>query len=156
MTTDGLTVARLINVASLEDPDFAYGILILVHSGRKRLDDERYHRQQPMRISRSLVFLLLFLLSGIFYQRIANIIAFFISAVILTIYVVAHYFARRKSIDQLHSAQATIRLVIGEILLQADGRTDLTFRLDSTDHRCWFQRMLHSAGDSGHQRLSTR
>jgi hypothetical protein len=34
LVTDGLTIARLVYLGSLhKEPDFAYGILILVHSG---------------------------------------------------------------------------------------------------------------------------
>jgi hypothetical protein len=33
LVTDGLTIARLVKIGSLNEPDFAYGILILVHSG---------------------------------------------------------------------------------------------------------------------------
>jgi hypothetical protein len=32
LVTDGLTIARLVDLQTLKDPDFAYGILILVHS----------------------------------------------------------------------------------------------------------------------------
>ncbi|CAF0735878.1 unnamed protein product [Rotaria sordida] len=88
LVTDGLTIARLVNLGSLNDPDFAYGILILVHS----------------------IFLLLFLITGIFYQRITDIVAFFLSAVMLTVYVIAHYFARRHGPDDSHTTQAKIRL----------------------------------------------
>ena len=34
LVSDGLTIVRLVKLGSLDDPDFAYGILILVHSGR--------------------------------------------------------------------------------------------------------------------------
>ncbi|CAF3408795.1 unnamed protein product [Rotaria sp. Silwood1] len=88
LITDGLTIARLINLGSLNDPDFAYGILILVHS----------------------IFLLLFLITGIFYQRITDIVAFFVSAVMLTVYVIAHYFARRNGPNDGHTTQGKIRL----------------------------------------------
>jgi hypothetical protein len=30
--TDGLTIARLAKLGSLEEPEFAYGFLIIVHS----------------------------------------------------------------------------------------------------------------------------
>ena len=33
LVTDSLTLARLLKLGSLGDPDFAYGILLLVHSG---------------------------------------------------------------------------------------------------------------------------
>jgi hypothetical protein len=62
-----------------------------------------------------LVFLLLFLITGIIYQRITDIVAFFISAVMLTIYVIAHYIARRNTPDEQHSDK-TIRLVIIKLL----------------------------------------
>ncbi|UJR16140.1 hypothetical protein I4U23_003051 [Adineta vaga] len=89
LVTDGLTIARLISIGgSLIDPEVAYGILILVHS----------------------VFLLLFLITGIFYQRISDIVAFFISAVILTIYVIAHYVARRNRPSDTRDTQPEIRL----------------------------------------------
>ncbi|CAF2911854.1 unnamed protein product [Rotaria sp. Silwood2] len=89
LITDGLTIARLISLGSLDDPDFAYGILILVHS----------------------IFLLLFLITGIFYQRITDIVAFFVSAVMLTVYVIAHYFARRNGPNDSNTNQGKIRLV---------------------------------------------
>jgi hypothetical protein len=56
------------------------------------------------------VFLLLFLITGIFYQRISDIVAFFLSAVLLTIYVIAHYFTPRSQPDTDNSQEA-IRLV---------------------------------------------
>ncbi len=59
----------------------------------------------------SLVFLLLFLITGIFYQRITDIVAFFLSAVLLTIYVIAHYFTPRNEPNNADNSQATIRLV---------------------------------------------
>lgn len=34
LITDGLTIARLVDLGSFDDPDFAYGILILVHSSQ--------------------------------------------------------------------------------------------------------------------------
>ncbi len=37
LVTDGLTIARLVKIGSLSEPDFAYGILILVHSGIKEI-----------------------------------------------------------------------------------------------------------------------
>ncbi|CAF0892543.1 unnamed protein product [Adineta ricciae] len=89
IATDTLTIIRLIYVTQhlgTTDSDFAYGILILVNS----------------------LFLLLFLITGILYQRISDITAFVISAVMLTIYVIAHYVARYKDGD---STDAKIRLM---------------------------------------------
>lgn len=40
LVTDGLTLARLVQLGSLEEPDFAYGILIIINSGRKFSFDE--------------------------------------------------------------------------------------------------------------------
>ena len=57
------------------------------------------------------MFLLLFLITGIFYQRITDIVAFFLSAVLLTIYVVAHYFARKDRFAGARDTQPEIRLV---------------------------------------------
>ncbi|CAF1017676.1 unnamed protein product [Adineta ricciae] len=89
LITDGLTIARLVKIGgSLSNPEFAYGILILVHS----------------------VFLLLFLFTGLLYQRITDIIAFFVSAVLLTIYVVVHYFYRKGQTSQAQDTQPEIRL----------------------------------------------
>ncbi|CAF3446497.1 unnamed protein product [Rotaria sp. Silwood1] len=88
IATDTLTIIRLADIHDTKDPDFAYAILILVNS----------------------IFLLLFLVIGIFYQRIAHIVAFFISAVMLTIYVIVHYAARSKETDS-HGRAATIRLI---------------------------------------------
>jgi hypothetical protein len=55
------------------------------------------------------VFLLIFLITGIFQQRITDIVAFFISDLLLTIYVIVHF------IDRLHddddSTEAKLRLV---------------------------------------------
>jgi len=67
-----------------------------------------------MQIFFFVVFLLLFLITGIFYQRITDIVAFFVSAIMLTIYVIAHYFARRNDPDS-QGSDATIRLVRIEI-----------------------------------------
>ncbi len=64
-----------------------------------------------------LVFLLLFLITGIFYQRTTDIVAFFISAVMLTIYVIAHYFARRNGPDDNRNTQSEIRLVNRRIFI---------------------------------------
>ena len=58
-----------------------------------------------------IVFLLLFLITGILYQRITDIVAFFISAVMLTIYVIAHFVARHRSTDDTPTDRQ-IRLVI--------------------------------------------
>ncbi|CAF2474279.1 unnamed protein product [Rotaria sp. Silwood2] len=88
IATDSLTIVRLTDIHDTRDPDFAYAILILVNS----------------------IFLLLFLVIGIFYQRITHIVAFFISAVMLTIYVIVHYAARSKESDD-HSKAATLRLI---------------------------------------------
>ncbi|CAF1479080.1 unnamed protein product [Rotaria magnacalcarata] len=87
--TDTLTIMRLLDIDDKEtNPDFAYGLLILVNS----------------------IFLLLFLFTGIWYQRIAHIVAFCVSAAMLTIYVIVHYIARSKEIDTDHRA-AKIRLI---------------------------------------------
>jgi hypothetical protein len=59
----------------------------------------------------SLVFLLIFLITGIFYQRITDIVAFFISAVMLTAYVVAHYFTRKYGPEDSQNSQTRLRLV---------------------------------------------
>ncbi|CAF0790800.1 unnamed protein product [Rotaria sordida] len=88
IATDSLTIVRLIDIHDTRDPDFAYAILILVNS----------------------LFLLLFLITGILFQRITHIVAFFISAVMLTIYVIVHYVARSKEPDN-HGKAATIRLI---------------------------------------------
>ncbi|CAF3454606.1 unnamed protein product [Rotaria socialis] len=89
IATDTLTIIRLLDIDDKEtNPDFAYGLLILVNS----------------------IFLLLFLFTGIWYQRIAHIVAFCASAAMLTIYVIVHYIARSKEIDTDHRA-ATIRLI---------------------------------------------
>jgi len=32
LVTDGLTIARLVQLRSFEEPEFAYGVLLLVHS----------------------------------------------------------------------------------------------------------------------------
>lgn len=57
------------------------------------------------------MFLLLFLITGIFYQRIVDIVAFFLSAVLLTIYVIAHYFTPRNELETADETQAGLRLV---------------------------------------------
>ena len=64
-----------------------------------------------------LVFLLAFLVTGIFFQRITDIVAFFFSAVLLTVYVVAHYFARRNVATDARDTQPTLRLVREEVSL---------------------------------------
>jgi len=108
LVTDGLTIARLVKIRTLSEPDFAYGILILVHSGI----NEIFRKKIFLKFSFCFpVFLLLFLITGIFYQRITDIVAFFISAVMLTIYVIAHYFARRNGPDNDRNTQSEIRLV---------------------------------------------
>ncbi|CAF1341391.1 unnamed protein product [Rotaria magnacalcarata] len=89
IVTDGLTIARIAQSDPSNDPDFAYGILILVHS----------------------IFLLIFLITGIFYQRITDIVAFFLSSVLLTIYVIAHFIAKITHNNDGQSTQAKIRLV---------------------------------------------
>ena len=71
-----------------KDPDFAYGILLIVISGMTEKVERIHHF--PLEIA----FLLIFLVTGIFQQRITDIIAFFVSAVMLTIYVVVHYIIR--------------------------------------------------------------
>jgi hypothetical protein len=58
-----------------------------------------------------IVFLLLFLFTGIFQQRITDIVAFFISAVMLTIYVIIHFVLRQKTTGGETDAEATVRLV---------------------------------------------
>ena len=41
LVTDGLTIARLVKIGgSLKDPEVAYGILILVHSGKSHPSPE--------------------------------------------------------------------------------------------------------------------
>jgi hypothetical protein len=67
-----------------------------------------------MQILFLIAFLLLFLITGILYQRITDIVAFFISAVMLTIYVIAHFVARQHSTDDT-PADRRIRLVIIKI-----------------------------------------
>lgn len=49
-------------------------------------------------------------MTGIFQQRITDIVAFFISALMLTIYVVVHYLLRKKETEDKDS-EATLRLV---------------------------------------------
>ena len=105
--TDGLTIARLVKIGgSLSNPEFAYGILILVHSRKYTL-----HLINYVIFSLHIVFLLLFLFTGLLYQRITDIIAFFVSAVLLTIYVVVHYFYRKGQASQAQDTQPEIRLV---------------------------------------------
>ena len=54
----------------------------------------------------------MFLITGIFYQRITDVVAFFISAVLLSIYVIVHYVARRRTATGGESTKdANIRLV---------------------------------------------
>lgn len=73
MVTDGLTIYRLSQLHDdISDPDFAYGIIILVTS----------------------VFLLIFLATGIFQQRITDIVVFFVCALMMTIYVIAQFVYR--------------------------------------------------------------
>ncbi|CAF3802943.1 unnamed protein product [Rotaria sp. Silwood1] len=79
----GFTIARLVKVNSWNHPDTPYGILILVHS----------------------IFLIIFLITGIFYQRITDIVAFLLGDVLLTIYSIAYFLARR------HSNEAQIVLI---------------------------------------------
>lgn len=40
LVTDGLTIARLVRLGSLAEPEFAYGVLIIIHSGRYGFLDE--------------------------------------------------------------------------------------------------------------------
>jgi hypothetical protein len=49
-------------------------------------------------------------MTGIFQQRITHIVAFFASAVMLTIYVVVHYILRKEEPGD-EKIEATIRLV---------------------------------------------
>jgi len=58
-----------------------------------------------------IVFLLLFLITGIFQQRITDIVAFFISAVMLTIYVIIHFVLRQKDSRSETDTETTVRLV---------------------------------------------
>ncbi len=58
-----------------------------------------------------IVFLLLFLITGIFQQRITDIVAFFISAVMLTIYVIIHFVLRQKDSRGETDTETTVRLV---------------------------------------------
>ena len=59
----------------------------------------------------SIVFLLLFLFTGILFQRMTDIIAFCLSSLLLTIYVIAHYIAARNAPDNSRNTQPEIRLV---------------------------------------------
>ncbi|CAF3506490.1 unnamed protein product [Adineta steineri] len=88
LVTVGLTIARLVTNHCSNSAEVAYGILILVHS----------------------IFLLLFLITGIFYQRITDIVAFFISAVMLTIYVITHYLTQKSRPSSSCNTQEEIRL----------------------------------------------
>ncbi|CAF1032056.1 unnamed protein product [Didymodactylos carnosus] len=72
--SDVLTIVRLLS-AKQDDNDFAYGILLIVHS----------------------LFLLIFLFTGIFCQRIIDILTFLLCALLLTAYVVIHFFTRQKT-----------------------------------------------------------
>lgn len=108
LVTDGLTIVRMIDLGSLNDPDFAYGILILVHSGKFYVGNLK---DAHLFLPSTTVFLLAFLVTGILFQRITDIIAFLISAVLLTTYVVAHYFARRNYVTDTRNTQPTLRLV---------------------------------------------
>ena len=56
------------------------------------------------------MFLLIFLITGILQQRITDVVAFFISDLLLTIYVIVHYVLRRKDADDDHT-EVTVRLV---------------------------------------------
>ncbi len=64
-----------------------------------------------MQILFLIVFLLLFLITGILFQRITDIVAFFISAVMLTIYVIVHYITRYKESGGHQDTDAKLRLV---------------------------------------------
>jgi len=89
VVTDVLTIVRLAEIQNTRDPDLAYGILILVNS----------------------LFLLLFLITGIFYQRITDIVAFFLSALLLTTYVLVHFFTRLNTEDSQTTKDKTIRIM---------------------------------------------
>ncbi|CAF3934218.1 unnamed protein product [Rotaria sp. Silwood1] len=89
---DGFTIYRLVHVHSLKHPDSAFGILILVHS----------------------IFLIIFLISGILYQRITDIIAFLLGAILLTVYAIVHFLARRNT--DTDTTQANIRLISSVLL----------------------------------------
>ena len=52
-----------------------------------------------------------FLVTGILFQRITDIVAFFLSAVLLSIYVVAHYITRTNSPVNDDEGQKHLRLV---------------------------------------------
>jgi hypothetical protein len=56
-------------------------------------------------------------MTGIFQQRITDIVSFFISAVLLTVYVVAHYIIRHKESGSEEQTDDIIRLVGIEIFL---------------------------------------
>lgn len=72
----------------MHEPEFAYGILIIVNS----------------------VFLLFFLITGLLYQRITDIVAFLICSTLLTIYVIQHYFTAKDDPDNRRITQPEIRL----------------------------------------------
>lgn len=57
------------------------------------------------------MFLLLFLITGIFYQRITDIVAFFLSALLLTTYVLVHFITRLNTEDSQTTKDKTIRIV---------------------------------------------
>lgn len=58
-----------------------------------------------------LVFLLFFLITGLLYQRITDIVAFLICSTLLTIYVIQHYFTAKDDPDNRRITQPEIRLV---------------------------------------------
>ncbi|CAF1507819.1 unnamed protein product, partial [Didymodactylos carnosus] len=86
--TDALTIIRLTNESS--EDDTTYGILLIVHS----------------------IFLTIFLITGILCQRLLDIIAFFLSAILLTTYVVIHFFKRRSVKDQYNIRLARLIFTI--------------------------------------------
>ena len=58
-----------------------------------------------------IVFLLAFLSTGILYQRTTDVVAFLLSSILLTIYVIAHFIAARNVPDNGRNTQPEIRLV---------------------------------------------
>ena len=54
---------------------------------------------------------MLFVITGIFYQRIMDIVTFGISAIMLTVYVITHFVVRQSEPRSDSSNQPKIRLV---------------------------------------------
>ena len=74
-------------------------------------------KRNDLSIFSLIVFLLIFLITGIFQQRITDIVAFFLSDLMLTIYVIVHFVLRKVETGD-GKDEAKLRLVRKEEIVE--------------------------------------